>query len=288
MKRRSWLFVPADSKRKLAKIADCGADVAILDLEDAVAPERKQLALNIATQFLTDHRDSSGPALWVRINPWSSGLTREDLEALVPACPAGVVLPKPDSVDDVWQLEQALTELEATHGLTPEAIKVLAIATETALGVANLSSFMDSPERLWGLTWGAEDLSAELGATTNRDGDGEFLPIHQLTRSLCQLTAAAAGLPVIETLHADFHDLDGLRKVSSRAQREGFSGMMAIHPEQIAIINQAFTPSAAEIEFARRVVDAFAQQPDTGVVALDGKMLDRPHLVQAKRILGID
>ncbi len=285
MKHRSWLFVPGDSERKLAKIPDCGADVAILDLEDAVVSRRKPLARDSAAAFLNDHRDAPLPALWVRVNPWSSGLTRDDLAAVVPAGAAGIVLPKPDSVRDVRQLDEALTELEAAHGLTPGVIRVLAVATETALGVARLSSYTESPERLWGLAWGAEDLSAELGATTNRGRDGEFLMTYRMVRSLCQLAAAAAGKPAIDTLYADFRNLDGLRQISARARREGFVGMLAIHPGQIPIINAAFTPSAEDIEFARRVVDTFAQQADTGVVALDGKMLDRPHLRQARRML---
>ncbi len=285
MTRRSWLFVPGDDEHKLGKLADSQADVAILDLEDSVAPENKVRARATCADFLSARQEGTDPELWVRVNPLSSGLTHEDLAAVMPAHPRGIVLPKPDSAADVHQLDGLIADLERSNRLEEHSVQILAIATETALGVANLSGYVDTPDRLWGLTWGAEDLSAELGATTNKAPDGSFSTTYQVVRSLCQLSAAAAGLNVIDTLYSDYRDHDGLQQYAATARRDGFTGMMAIHPAQVPIINKAFTPADDEVAFAKKVVAAFDSQSGTGVVGIDGKMLDRPHLIQARRIL---
>ena len=289
---RSWLFVPGDSERKLARSLNSGADAVILDLEDAVVPERKPLAREMTAAFLRSRGQATGPALlpalwpalWVRVNALSSGLMHEDLAAVMPAGPAGILLPKPDSIADVRELDRALGVIETGipgRGLTP----VVAIATETALAVATLSGYVRPPERLLALTWGAEDLSVELGARVNREPDGEFRFTYQLVRSLCQIAAASSGRPAIETLSLDFRDLAALARRAGRAAEDGFSGMLAIHPAQVPVINAAFTPTAGQVEWARRVLAAFAAAPAAGAVQLEGRMLDRPHQVQAQRLL---
>ncbi|MEQ1800603.1 MAG: CoA ester lyase [Gammaproteobacteria bacterium] len=281
---RSWLFVPADSERKLARALDSGADAVILDLEDAVVAGRKPLARQMAAAFLREHAGRGGPALWVRVNPVSSGLMQDDLAAVLPARAAGIVLPKPDSIADVRELDRALGELEA-RSTGRAATPIVAIATETALAVATLSGYVRPPERLLALAWGAEDLSVDLGARANREPDGGFRFTYQLVRSLCQIAAAASGRAAIETLSPDFRDEAALGRLAARAAEDGFSGMLAIHPAQVPVINAAFTPTAEQIERARRVVEAFAAAPDAGAVQLDGRMLDRPHRLQAERLL---
>lgn len=284
---RSWLFVPADSDRKLARAQESGADAVILDLEDSISPERKRHARAAAAAFLAANRDGSAASLWVRVNPFASGLLEDDLAAVMPAGPAGIVLPKPDSVDDVWRLDDALGRLERAAGTAgpPRETAILAIATETAVGVTALPGYVKSPGRLTALAWGGEDLSVELGAAANRDDAGEFTFTYRVVRSLCQIAAAAAGKAAIETIFPDFRDDAGVARRAARAEVDGFGGMLAIHPAQVAPINAAFTPDAARIESARRVVEAFAAQPGAGVTVLDGRMLDRPHLAQARRIL---
>lgn len=281
---RSWLFVPGDSERKLARVLQSGADAVIVDLEDAVVAERKAQAREMTGAFLRANVRGAGPALWVRVNAVSSGLMHDDLAAVMPAVPAGIVLPKPDSIADVRELDRALGELESRmpgRAVTP----IVAIATETALAVATLSGYVRPPDRLLALTWGAEDLSAELGALANREADGEFRFTYQLVRSLCQIAAAASGRPAIETISLDFRDTAALARRAARAAEDGFSGMLAIHPAQVPIINAAFTPTAGEVDRARRVLAAFAAAPGAGAVQLDGRMLDRPHQLQAQRLL---
>jgi citrate lyase subunit beta/citryl-CoA lyase len=281
---RSWLFVPGDSERKLARALATGADAVILDLEDAVMPERKALARQMAAEFLVAPRRAAAPAVWVRVNPVSSGLMPDDLAAVMPAGPAGIVLPKPDSIADVQALDRALGNFEKTApGRAPTP--VVAIATETALAVLNLPGYAKPPARLLALTWGGEDLSAELGAVVNRDPDGEFRFTYQMVRGLCQIAAAAAGLPAIETISPDFRDEAALGRRAARAVEDGFSGMLAIHPAQVPVINAAFTPTDEQVEFARRVLAAFDSAPGAGTVQLDGRMLDRPHRIQAQRVL---
>ncbi len=285
---RSLLFVPGDSDKKLAKVAGCGADAVILDLEDAVAPANKAAARERVADFLRgfDRGAQDAPELWVRVNPLDSGLAESDLAAVVPAAPHGVVQPKPDGPEDVRKVSSLLDHMELAHGLMPGSIGIIPVATETAIAPFRLGDYATAGlTRLRGLTWGAEDLAAALGATGNRGDDDEWLFTYRLVRSLTLMAAHAAGVPAIETLHADFRDEAGLLATSRQARAEGFSGRLAIHPAQVATINRGFTPSDAEVAFARRVVAAFDAQPDVGTVGIDGKMFDIPHLKAARRTL---
>ncbi|MGX7953698.1 HpcH/HpaI aldolase/citrate lyase family protein [Tsuneonella sp. HG249] len=286
---RSLLFIPGDSDKKLAKVAGCGADAVILDLEDAVAPANKADARDKVAEFLrTFERIENAPELWVRINPLDSRLAESDLAAIVPARPDGIIQPKPDGPEDVAKVSSLLDHMELAHGLKLGSIGVIPVATETAIAPFRLGDYATAGlTRLRGITWGAEDLSAALGATGNRGPDGEWLFTYRLVRSLTLMAAHAAGVPAIETLHADFKDEAGLLASSRQARAEGFSGRLAIHPAQVGPINEGFTPSAEEVAFARRVVAAFEAEPDAGTVGIDGKMFDIPHLKSARRTLGL-
>lgn len=287
---RSLLFIPGDSDKKLAKVAGCGADAVILDLEDSVAPANKSAARDKVADFLFgfDRGAEIAPQLWVRINPFDSGLAESDLAAVVPARPAGIMLPKPDGPEDCAKLSSLLDHMELAHGVKPGSIGIIPVASETAIAPFRLGDYAAAGlTRLRAMTWGAEDLAAALGATGNRGEDGEWLFTYRLVRSLTLMAAHAAGVPAIETLHADFKDESGLLATSRQAHAEGFSGRLAIHPAQVGPINEGFTPSAGEVEDARRVVAAFAAEPGAGVVGLDGKMLDLPHLKAAQRTLGL-
>ncbi|ANY19504.1 Citrate lyase subunit beta [Tsuneonella dongtanensis] len=287
---RSLLFIPGDSDKKLAKVAKCGADAVILDLEDAVGMANKPEARNKVADFLFGFpREAEGaPQLWVRINPFDSGLAESDLAAVVPSRPDGIMLPKPDGPEDCVRLSNLLDHMELAHGVAPGSIGIIPVATETAASPFRLGDYATAGlKRLRGLTWGAEDLAAALGATGNRGEDGEWLFTFRLVRSLTLMAAHAAGVPAIETLQADFRDEAGLLASSRQARAEGFSGRLAIHPAQVGPINEGFTPSADEIEHARRVIAAFDAEPGAGVVGLDGKMLDMPHLKAARRTLGL-
>lgn len=279
---RSFLFVPADSEKKLEKAASLDADALILDLEDSVAAEARPRAREIAKAFLTARRR---PSLWVRINPIDTDDALLDLEAVVPAAPAGIVLPKPRAPADVVTLSERLAELEQEASLPSGATRVLPIVTERPEAVLAVHGYTRETPRLAGLTWGAEDLSAALGAAATRFDDGRWRPPYELARSLCLLAAAAAGVPAIDTVYTDYRDLDGLARYAADARRDGFSGMLAIHPAQVPVINEAFAPTAEEIEEARRVVAAFEAHPGAGTVGLDGRMLDRPHEERARRVL---
>ncbi|HEV2562509.1 MAG TPA: CoA ester lyase [Rhizomicrobium sp.] len=280
---RSLLFVPADSEKKLAKARSSPADALILDLEDAVAAENRPKARALACEFLKERHPQS---IWVRVNPVGTPDYKLDLEAIVGAAPAGLVIPKPDAPDILHRVDRDLAALESRNGIALGRIKLLPVATETPMAVFTLADYAKaSLTRLAALTWGAEDLSAALGASGNRDENGEFLFTYKVVRSLCLIAAKAAGVEAIETLHADFRDGAGLDRAARAAQREGFTGMLAIHPDQVAIINAAFTPSAADVEHARRIVAAFAS--GAGVASLDGKMLDQPHLKQAQHVLAL-
>lgn len=280
MVARSWLFVPGDAPAKMDKALGSGADALILDLEDSVALERKAEARAQVRSFL-ETRSGRGPELWVRINPLATDLAEADLQAVVGGGPAGIVLPKPDSAQAVIELDRLLTHEAPEAG----AIRILPIATETPASVFHLHSYAGASPRLAGITWGAEDLSSAVGAETARDEAGGFTPLYAMARSLCIAGAAAADVPAIETVYPDFRDLDGLAAYARRGRRDGFLGMMAIHPSQVAPINEAFTPSPAELAFARKVVALFEANPGAGTLALDGKMLDAPHLKQARRLL---
>ena len=284
---RSWLFVPADSEKKLGKVDGCGADAVILDLEDAVAPDRKDAARAMAAAFVGERPVAARTGqLWVRINPLDGPLAMHDLAAVVRAAPDGVMLPKAAGPGDVARLSHCLDVLEVREGLTPGCIRILPVTTETAAAPFALRDYVGVVlPRLIGLTWGAEDLSAALGASTNRGADGDFAFTYRMVRSQMLLAAHAAGVAAIDTLYANFRDEAGLRATSRAARAEGFSGRLAIHPDQVAPINESFTPSAEELDFARRVVAAFDADPAIGTIGIDGRMIDRPHLVAARRTL---
>lgn len=282
---RSFLFVPADSERKLAKAKTSSADALILDLEDAVAAERRHVARGLAREFLAS--EAKGPAsLWVRINPVGSADCEDDLNAVVEARPAGLVVPKPESPDTLRVLDRAIAAREDNIGLPERGILLMPVASETPVAVATLMEYRNPPPRFAALTWGAEDLSAALGAVSNRDETGAIAFTYRVVRSLALVAAKAAGVEAIDTLYADFRDMAGLSRAAQAARREGFGGMLAIHPDQVDVINAAFTPSAADVEYASRVVAAFSQ--GEGVASLDGKMLDQPHLKQARHVLALD
>ena len=290
---RSLLFVPGDSARKQEKALATDADALILDLEDSVDPANLPAARERVAGLLGARGAQGTPELWVRVNSPASGLLREDLEGVCSGgLPQGIVLPKISAAAEIPQVAARLAELERRHGAPEGRTRLLVIATETPQGLlalpqypAVLGSTLAVRGRLAGLTWGAEDLSAALGALGQREGGGGLTFTFQLARTTCLLTAAALGVQAIDGVHTDFRDLEGLKRELSAARRDGFTGKLAIHPDQIAAINEAFTPSEAECLYARRVVAAFAAAPGAGVTSLDGRMIDRPHLLQAQRIL---
>lgn len=285
MKLRSLLFVPGDSDRKIAKSADSGADVLIFDLEDSVAVSRKDEARVTVREHLEAHRTGRASALFVRINPLDGPDWRRDLDAVMPGGPDGIMVPKALGAEDIFTLGAALDAHEAAQGLVPGSTTIIPVATETPGAIFGLGSYQQAGPRLAGLTWGAEDLSAAVGASGYRESDGQWTAPYQIARALCLFAASAAGVAAIDTLHADFRDEAGLEAAAARARRDGFTGMLAIHPAQVPIINAAFTPTPEEIAHAEAVVAVFAASPDVGVASLDGKMLDRPHLLQAQKVL---
>jgi citrate lyase subunit beta/citryl-CoA lyase len=283
---RSFLFVPADSARKLDKAMSSGADALIVDLEDSIALDGKAHAREAAAQFVKDAAASaSRPYLMVRVNGLDTGLTDADLDAIAPAKPDAIMLPKAEGGAAIIHADAKLAVREAQNNLVDGHIKILPIATETAAALFMVGTFAGSSARLIGMTWGAEDLSAELGARANRDAQGRFLDPYRLARSLCLAGAAAAGLPAIDTVYVDFRNEAGFRRECEDACRDGFVGKMAIHPAQVPIINAVFTPSAEAIAHAQSVVTAFAAAPGAGVVGIGGVMYDRPHLARAKQLL---
>jgi len=283
---RSFLFVPADSGPKLDKAMASGADAVIIDLEDSITPERKPQARAAALEFLkTAGAAKQRPRLLVRINGLDTGMTDADLGAIVAGKPDAVVFPKAEGGASVVHLDAKLTAQEAIAGVPEGQIKILAQAVESAAGLFSAGNFRNASPRLIGLTWGPEDLSAELGAEANRDANGELTEPYRLARSICLYAAAAAKLPAIETVYVDFRNSDGLRRDTEASRRDGFSGRLAIHPAQVPVINDVFTPTTAQIEKAKLVVAAFAAQPSAGAVGIDGKMYDRPHLVRAQQLL---
>jgi len=282
---RSYLFVPADSERKLARGAESGADALILDLEDSVAADRKAGARDTALAYLKQQGGARGQQLVVRVNALDTGLTDPDLDVVVAGKPDAILLPKAEGGAAVTHLDAKLTAREAMHGLPEGSIRILALATETASSLFLCGTYKNASPRLTGITWGAEDLSAELGAETNRDEFGHFTSPYWLARNLSLAAAASARVPAIDTVYADFRNLDGLRQEAIGARRDGFTAKMAIHPAQVAIINEVFTPAADDIAKAQAVVAAFAEDPSAGVVAIGGVMYDRPHLTRAQRLL---
>jgi len=282
---RSLLFVPGDSDRKLARAAASGADLVILDLEDAVAADHKPAARARVAEWLAARNAATAPRCWVRINPLDGPEAARDLAAVAPARPDGIVLPKVRAAEDVLQLGALLGALEERSGIEAGAMRILPIATEVPAAVFALGGYAQCGPRLYGLTWGAEDLSAAIGATATRDAHGHWTAPYQLARSLCLFGAKAAGVAAIDTLHADFRDAAGLRASCAEARRDGFTGKLAIHPDQVGIINEGFMPSAAEVEEARRIVALFDAHPGVAALALDGRMLDLPHLRLAQGTL---
>ncbi len=286
---RSLLFVPGDSERKIEKGIACGADAVIFDLEDAVVPASKAAArARVAATLVATPPAMRATQYWVRINPFDTGLTLDDLAAIVPGAPDGIIQPKIDGPDDVQRLSHYLDALEAAHGLAAGSIRVIPVASETAIAPFRLGDFATaSLDRLAGLTWGAEDLATALGAGTNRDERGDWAFTYRMVRSLSLMAAHAAGVQAIETLYVDFRDEAGLRASSCAAYAEGFAGRLAIHPAQVPIINQCFMPSSADCAHAAQIVAAFAAQPGAGTIGIDGKMFDIPHLKQAEKTLRI-
>jgi citrate lyase subunit beta / citryl-CoA lyase len=284
---RSFLFVPADSAKKLDKAMTSGADALIVDLEDSIALDGKAQARQSAAAFLKEAMAApSRPYLLVRVNGLQTGLTDADLDAVAPAKPDAIMLPKAEGGAAVTHADAKLAVREAVNGLPDGHIKILPIATETAAALFLMGSFAGASARLIGLTWGAEDLSAELGAHANRDAENRFLDPYRLARALCLAGGAAAQVPAIDTVYVDFRDQKGFGRECEEACRDGFVGKMAIHPAQVPIINEVFTPSAEALSRAQEIVDAFAQNPGAGVVGIGGVMYDRPHLARAQRLLG--
>ena len=282
VRMRSWLFAPGDSARKMGKAIASKADIALLDLEDSVVPDRKVQARAMVAEALASAPDRT--RVWVRINPLLSEWTEADLDQVVPAQPGGVFLPKAEGGHDIERLDALLRVREEAAGLEVGSIKVAALVTETAAAMFTTGTYDGAP-RLVAMSWGAEDLSSELGASEQRGPDGEYTHVYEMARSLCLLGAVKAGVAPIETVQPEFRDLEALETRARRVRTQGFRGMLAIHPAQIAPINAAFSPSAEEIAHARAVVQAFADNPGAGTVAMDGNMLDRPHLALAQRLL---
>ena len=284
MRLRSLLFVPGDSERKFARARECGADALILDLEDSVAPPQKAAARALAAKLIDDEpkRDWS---LFVRVNALDTGLTLDDLAAVVKPGLDALLIPKTNGAADLERIGHYLDALEARAGMPQGSVKLASVATETAKAMFALGSYAPAHARLIALTWGAEDLSAALGATDNKEPDGAWTFPYQLARAQCLIAASAAEVAAIDTLFADYRDLAGLEQDCRRSRRDGFTGRLAIHPDQIAAINRSYAPSQAEIEHARRIVAAFEANPGAGTLGIDGKMVDIPHLKAARKTL---
>jgi citrate lyase subunit beta / citryl-CoA lyase len=293
MPMRSWLFAPGDSEKKLAKLPETGADVVILDLEDAVATEAKPNARELTRRWLEAHRtqvvQGERQQHWVRINALDTPDWKEDLVAAMSGAPDGIMIPKATGPEVLPNLAAEIYELEQKHGIPNNTTKLLPLVSETPAAALRIPEYVGAAApRLLGLTWGAEDLSAALGATRKRTEGGGWSDTFRLVRSTVLLTAHARECLAIDTLYADFRDLEGLQRAAAESRADGFGGMLAIHPAQVPVINAAFTPSEAELTEARAVVAAFAADPGSGAVSLDGKMLDQPHFKQARRLLGLD
>ena len=290
---RSWLFVPGDSEKKLGKAAATGADALILDLEDSVAASNKAAARAMVGSWLGAHRaqvtDGKRMGRWVRINALDSRQWREDLQAVLPGAPDGIMLPKSAGPESIQQLSAEIYELESRSGLAPNSVKIIPLVSETPAAAITIPAYVGaSLPRLAGLTWGAEDLSAAIGATRKRDADGRWTDAFRFARTQTLLAAHARGVMAIDTLHADFADAKGLKRAAEESRADGFSGMLAIHPAQVEVINQAFTASEAELTEARAIVAAFKASPDAGALQIDRRMIDMPHYKLALRVLGLE
>jgi len=286
---RSWLFVPGDSEKKLTKARGNEADALILDLEDSVSDDRQEVAREMVCAYLKDNPDRSVQQLWVRINPLDTDMALPDLAAVMAGAPDGICLPKVYSAEDVNTLADYLSALEAREGLEIGSTRILSVATETAASLLTFHTYLEGvSERLVALTWGAEDLAAALGASDNRNpATGEYDDAFLLAKSQCLAASRAIDAQPVGVVYVDFKDLEGLEADCLRDRRAGFVGKIAIHPAQVEIINRAFTPSDDEIAYAQRVVEIFEANPGLGTVGLDGKMLDMPHLKQARNVLAL-
>lgn len=283
---RSLLFVPADSERKFEKALGSGTGAIILDLEDSVAHANKAKAREIASALLRDAKTrEKRPALYVRVNALDTGLTDLDLDGVMREGPDGVMLPKSATGADVQHLAAKLAVREAEYALADGATKIIAIATETAHSIFGLGSYRGASHRLEGLTWGAEDLSADIGAETPRHADGTYTQPFAMVRAMALFAAHAADALAIDTVYPNFRDAAGFRADCELARRDGFVAKMAIHPDQVPVIEEIFAPPAHEIERAKKIVALFADNPGAGVIGLNGEMLDRPHLKRAERLL---
>jgi len=285
MRLRSLLFVPADSEKKFVKARGIGADGLILDLEDSVALGEKDRARAMLSGWITAHEGARDWSFWVRVNAFDTGLSLQDLVAVVRPGLDGIMLPKSMGGGDVVRLGHCLDALEVAAGMTPGHVRIIVVATETAQAMFNLGTYAPAHPRLAAMTWGAEDLAAVIGSTSNKDATGDWSAPYQLARSLCLMGATAAGVPALDTLYADFRDEDGLTLTCQTSRRDGFAGRLAIHPAQVAPINAAFAPSEADLALARRIITAFRENPHLGTIGIDGKMYDIPHLTLARRTL---
>lgn len=283
---RSLLFAPGDSEKKMLKASGIRADCVILDLEDSVAESRKPIAREMVRDFLNS-KDNSNVAFYVRVNPLDSGLILNDLATVIPAKPDGIVFPKSNGVDDVITVSNYMDILEVEHGIERGSISMLPLISETAVAIFTMGEYVKSPERVSSLTWGAEDLGAAVGASANTLPNKDWTAPYQMTRALCLFAAHAARVQAIDTVMADFKDLSQLKKVCDDARRDGFTGKICIHPAQVDVINGAFSPSDEELSHAQAVVQAFESNPDAGTLQINGKMIDKPHLVLAERVIGL-
>ena len=283
LKMRSWLFAPGDSEKKMTKAMESKADIALFDLEDAVAAENKPLARRMVHDLIRD-KAAHRARLWVRINPLDGPYALGDLAAVMPARPGGIMLPKVYGRADVEKLDHCLSALEVANGIEEGATPVIVLITETAEAMFHTGTYKGAP-RVVALTWGAEDLADSIGASSNRNADGSYSFTYELARSLTVLGAATAGVAAVETISADYKDLDALRARAEKGRRDGFRGMLAIHPAQVDVINAAFTPSAEEIADAREIVETFRSNPGVGAIGYKGAMLDRPYLSRAQQLL---
>jgi len=285
---RCFLFVPADSERKLAKAAGLAADALILDLEDSVNQENLPAARAMARDYLAQSRGKKRrQQLWVRVNPLETEFSLPDLAAIMPGAPDGIILPKTYSAAEAIKLDHMLSALEAREEIPLGQTKILVVATETARSLFTLESFIGASPRIYGMTWGAEDLAAALGAFTNRTPDGAYEDVYRLARTLCLAACKAGEMEPVDSVYPNFRDLDGLYAEALQGRKTGFTGKVAIHPDQVDVINSAFAPTAEEIAFARRVIQAFDAVGGSGTVGLDGRMIDMPHLKQARRVLAM-
>ncbi len=284
IRMRSWLFAPGDSVKKMTKAYESDADIVILDLEDAVVESGKADARVAIAEFLKDKNDTERARLWVRVNPLDGEWTAEDLAVVIPARPGGIMLPKSRGRSDVEELDRLMSALEGENGVEAGSTPVIALVTETAAAMFTTGDYGGAP-RLVAMTWGAEDLADSIGAQSNKDFEGEFAFTYKLARSLCLLGAAAAEVLPVETIDTNFRDLEGLRKRAIEVRRQGYRGMLAIHPAQVPVINEAFSPSEEEIAEAREIVALFEDNPGAGTIGWQGGMLDRPHLSRARQLL---